>query len=131
MQSRQAAWRELDVAGGIGAAEETVQHLTARGEKVGLIKVRLFRPFDPSWLLAALPVTVKKIAVLDRCKEPGSDGEPLYKDVLTGLAQAVAEGRMATKAGHAPADPACPPSLAARRNPRLGRRSHGADRALV
>ena len=75
---------------GIGAAEEAVQHLTARSEKVGLIKVRLFRPFDPSWLLAAVPVTVKKIAVLDRCKEPGSDGEPLYKDVLTGLAQAVA-----------------------------------------
>ncbi len=81
---------------GIGAAQEAVQHLVARGEKVGLINVRLFRPFDPSFLLAALPVTAKKVAVLDRCKEPGSDGEPLYKDVLTGLAQAVADGRMAT-----------------------------------
>ncbi len=80
---------------GIGAAEETVRHLAAHGEKVGLIKVRLFRPFDPSYLLAALPVTAKKIAVLDRCKEPGADGEPLYKDVLTALAQSVGEGGMA------------------------------------
>jgi len=80
---------------GIGAVEETVQHLVARGEKVGLVKIRLFRPFDPALLIAALPVTVKRIAVLDRCKEPGADGEPLYKDVLTGLAQAVAEGLMA------------------------------------
>jgi pyruvate-ferredoxin/flavodoxin oxidoreductase len=80
---------------GLGAAEETVRHLAAHGEKVGLIKVRLFRPFDPSYLLAALPVTARKIAVLDRCKEPGADGEPLYKDVLTALAQSVAEGRMA------------------------------------
>ncbi len=80
---------------GIGAAEEAVEHLAARGEKVGLIKVRLFRPFDPSHLLAALPVTARKIAVLDRCKEPGADGEPLYKDVLTALAQSVAEGGMA------------------------------------
>ncbi|MEY6432942.1 pyruvate:ferredoxin (flavodoxin) oxidoreductase [Thioalkalicoccus limnaeus] len=86
----------LLMGSGIGAAEETVEHLVARGEKVGLIKVRLFRPFDPSFLLAALPVTAKKIAVLDRCKEPGADGEPLYKDVLTALAQSVASGNMAT-----------------------------------
>ena len=81
---------------GIGAAQEAVEHLAARGEKVGMIKARLFRPFDISALLAALPVTTKKIGVLDRCKEPGADGEPLYKDILTGLAQAVAEGNMAT-----------------------------------
>jgi len=81
---------------GIGAAEESVEHLAARGERVGLIKVRLFRPFDPSYLLGALPVTTRKIAVLDRCKEPGADGEPLYKDVLTALAQSVAEGNMST-----------------------------------
>jgi pyruvate-ferredoxin/flavodoxin oxidoreductase len=80
---------------GIGAAQEAVEHLIARGEKVGMIKVRLFRPFDPSYLLAVLPVTARKIAVLDRTKEPGADGEPLYKDVLTAFAQAVAEGRMA------------------------------------
>ncbi len=81
---------------GIGAAEETVRYLAERGEKVGLIKVRLYRPFDPSYLLAALPVTATRLAVLDRTKEPGADGEPLYKDVVTGLVQAVADGRMAT-----------------------------------
>ena len=81
---------------GIGAAEETVEHLTARGEKVGLIKVRLFRPFAPEHLLQALPVTARKIAVLDRTKEPGADGEPLYKDVVTALAQAFSDGRIAS-----------------------------------
>jgi pyruvate-ferredoxin/flavodoxin oxidoreductase len=80
---------------GIGAAEEAVRHLAAHGEKAGMIKVRLFRPFDASYLLGALPVTTRKIAVLDRCKEPGAGGEPLYKDVLTALAQAVADGDMA------------------------------------
>ncbi|MBK1702042.1 pyruvate:ferredoxin (flavodoxin) oxidoreductase [Thiococcus pfennigii] len=85
----------LLMGSGIGAAQEAVEHLAARGEKVGLLKVRLFRPFDVGALLAALPVTATRLAVLDRCKEPGADGEPLYKDVLTGLAQAVAEGRMA------------------------------------
>ncbi|MGB5466731.1 MAG: pyruvate:ferredoxin (flavodoxin) oxidoreductase [Sedimenticolaceae bacterium] len=77
---------------GIGTAEETVETLVARGEKVGLIKVRLFRPFSPRHLLAALPESVKSIAVLDRTKEPGADGEPLYKDVVTALAQAFAAG---------------------------------------
>ncbi|MFD2110418.1 pyruvate:ferredoxin (flavodoxin) oxidoreductase [Thiorhodococcus fuscus] len=79
---------------GIGAAEETVDHLVAQGEKVGLIKVRLFRPFDPTRLIAVLPDTAKRIAVLDRTKEPGADGEPLYKDILTALAQAHGEGRI-------------------------------------
>jgi pyruvate-ferredoxin/flavodoxin oxidoreductase len=78
---------------GIGAAEETVETLAARGEKVGLVKVRLFRPFSPQHLFAALPDSVKAIAVLDRTKEPGADGEPLYKDVLTALAQAFADGK--------------------------------------
>ena len=77
---------------GAETAEETVEHLTARGEKVGLLKVRLYRPFAADALLAALPESVKAIAVLDRCKEPGADGEPLYKDVLTALAQAAADG---------------------------------------
>ncbi|EXJ16607.1 pyruvate:ferredoxin (flavodoxin) oxidoreductase [Imhoffiella purpurea] len=81
---------------GIGAAEETVEHLTALGEKVGLVKVRLFRPFDPARLIAALPGTTKCIAVLDRTKEPGADGEPLYKDILTALAQAHGEGELAS-----------------------------------
>ncbi|MBN2886060.1 MAG: pyruvate:ferredoxin (flavodoxin) oxidoreductase [Chromatiaceae bacterium] len=77
---------------GLGAAEEAVEHLVARGEKVGLVKVRLFRPLDPAAMLGAIPATVRALAVLDRTKEPGSDGEPLYKDVVTALAQAVAEG---------------------------------------
>jgi len=86
----------LLMGSGIGAAQETVEHMVARGEKVGMIKVRLFRPFSPAHLLAALPVTATKLAVLDRTKEPGADGEPLYKDVVTALATAVASGDMAT-----------------------------------
>ena len=73
---------------GAEAAEETVQALTARGEKVGLIKVRLYRPFSVSHFAAALPATVKKIAVLDRCKEAGAAGEPLYLDVVNALHEA-------------------------------------------
>ena len=68
-------------------AGETVEHLNHQGEKVGLLKVRLFRPLDPQALVAALPVSCTSIAVLDRCKEPGAAGEPLYKDVLTALAE--------------------------------------------
>ena len=67
-------------------AEEVIDYLTAKGEKVGLIKVRLYRPFVPAKLVEALPKTAKKIAVLDRTKEPGSLGEPLYLDVVTALA---------------------------------------------
>ncbi len=69
-------------------AEEVIDYLNAHGEKVGLVKVRLFRPFCPEKLLAAIPETVKKIAVLDRTKEPGSQGEPLYMDVVMALANA-------------------------------------------
>ena len=78
---------------GLGAAQEAVETLIARGEKVGLIKVRLYRPFSPPHLLAALPDSVTALAVLDRTKEPGADGEPLYKDVVTALAQAHADGQ--------------------------------------
>lgn len=63
--------------------EETIDYLLKQGEKIGLIKVRLFRPFAPEYLLKVLPKTVKKIAVLDRTKEPGSLGEPLYQDICT------------------------------------------------
>ncbi len=77
---------------GAEAVEETVEHLTARGEKVGVLKVRLYRPFSAADFIAALPATVKKIAVLDRTKEAGADGEPLYKDVITALAQAWSQG---------------------------------------
>ncbi|HXU79222.1 MAG TPA: pyruvate:ferredoxin (flavodoxin) oxidoreductase [Methylomirabilota bacterium] len=75
------------VAMGSGAevAQETVEHLVARGEKVGLLKVRLFRPFSAAWFVSALPRTVKALAVLDRTKEPGSIGEPLYLDVIAAL----------------------------------------------
>ena len=69
-------------------AEEVIDYLMAQGEKVGLVKVRLFRPFCPDKLLAAIPATAKKIAVLDRTKEPGAQGEPLYLDVVTALANA-------------------------------------------
>lgn len=70
--------------------EETVDHLNALGEKVGLIKVRLFRPFSTAHLLKALPKTCKAIAVLDRTKEPGSVGEPLYLDIVTALTSVAA-----------------------------------------
>ncbi|MBE6667708.1 MAG: pyruvate:ferredoxin (flavodoxin) oxidoreductase [Ruminococcaceae bacterium] len=67
-------------------AEEVIDYLLAKGEKVGLVKVRLYRPFVAAKLIEALPKTAKKIAVLDRTKEPGSLGEPLYLDVVTALA---------------------------------------------
>ena len=63
-------------------AEEVIDYLTAAGEKVGLVKVRLYRPFSAEKLVEAIPDTVKKIAVLDRTKEPGALGEPLYMDVV-------------------------------------------------
>ena len=70
------------------AIEETIDYLTAKGEKVGLLKVHLYRPFVADKMLAAIPKTVKKIAVLDRTKEPGALGEPLYQDVCTALFEA-------------------------------------------
>ena len=69
-------------------AEEVIDYLNAHGEKVGLIKVRLYRPFRADKLIAAIPATAKKIAVLDRTKEPGALGDPLYLDVITALAEA-------------------------------------------
>ena len=70
---------------GIGAAQEAVEALVEQGEKVGLLKVRLFRPFVEEALVSALPKTVKTLCVLDRTKEPGSAGEPLFQDVLTAV----------------------------------------------
>ena len=78
---------------GAGAAREAVDALIARGEHVGLVQVRLFRPFPSAHLLAALPPTVRAIAVLDRCKEPGSVGEPLYQDIITALAEGAGSGQ--------------------------------------
>ncbi len=69
-------------------AEEVIDYMTAHGEKVGMVKVHLYRPFRADKLLAAIPATCKKIAVLDRTKEPGAQGEPLYMDVVTALANA-------------------------------------------
>ena len=79
---------------GAGAAVETVEALNRAGEKVGMVVVRLFRPFDGAAMVAALPESVKHIAVLDRTKEPGAAGEPLYQDVITSLAEAMADGRI-------------------------------------
>jgi len=77
---------------GAEAAHETVEHLLARGEAVGLLKVRLYRPFSVAHFIAALPRTVRVLAVLDRTKEPGSLGEPLYLDVVAAVHEAMAEG---------------------------------------
>jgi pyruvate-ferredoxin/flavodoxin oxidoreductase len=73
---------------GAGATEEAIDRLNAQGEKVGLLKVRLYRPFDADAFIEALPESVKSIAVLDRTKEPGALGEPLYQDVLAALSEA-------------------------------------------
>ncbi len=71
---------------------ETVDYLNSQGQKVGVVKVRLFRPFSVEHFIKALPSTVKKIAVMDRTKEPGSIGEPLYMDVRTAIGEAMADG---------------------------------------
>ncbi|RLA38276.1 MAG: pyruvate:ferredoxin (flavodoxin) oxidoreductase, partial [Gammaproteobacteria bacterium] len=73
------------IGSGADATEEVVETLAAQGEKVGLLKVRLYRPFAASTFIDALPASTRRLAVLDRTKEPGSDGEPLYKDVITAL----------------------------------------------
>ncbi|MEI6893288.1 MAG: pyruvate:ferredoxin (flavodoxin) oxidoreductase [Colwellia sp.] len=77
---------------GVETAIETIKYLNAKGAKLGVLKVRLYRPFSAKHFLAALPESAKRIAVLDRTKEPGSSGEPLYKDILCELAQGVANG---------------------------------------
>jgi pyruvate-ferredoxin/flavodoxin oxidoreductase len=73
---------------------EVVDYVNARGSKVGLVKVHLYRPFDARAFVAALPKTVRQIAVLDRTKEPGGAGEPLYTDIHTAIGEAVAEGKI-------------------------------------
>ena len=79
---------------GSETVSETVRHLNGHGAKVGVLQVRLFRPFPAKELLAALPVTCRSLAVLDRTKEPGSIGDPLYLDILGALAEARAEGTL-------------------------------------
>jgi pyruvate-ferredoxin/flavodoxin oxidoreductase len=78
---------------GAEVAQETVEYLTGRGEKIGIVKVRLYRPFSVEHLIDTLPATVKSIAVLDRTKEPGAVGEPLYIDVTTAISEAFGAGR--------------------------------------
>lgn len=80
---------------GADAARETAEYLALQGERVGVLQVRLYRPFSAEHLLAQLPDSVQSIAVLDRTKEPGSLGEPLYLDVMTSIAEAFAAGKMA------------------------------------
>jgi pyruvate-ferredoxin/flavodoxin oxidoreductase len=80
---------------GAETAHETIDWMNARKERVGVLKVRLYRPFAAAAFVAALPKTTRRIAVLDRTKEPGSLGEPLYLDVVAALAEARAEGRSA------------------------------------
>ena len=82
----------VQMGSGVGASGEAVRKLVAGGQKVGLLTVRLYRPFDVQAFVAALPRSVRSIAVLDRTKEPGAIGEPLYQDVITALAEAWPEG---------------------------------------
>ncbi len=82
---------------GAEAAHEAVEYLSEHGEKVGLVKVRLYRPFSIEHFINALPKTVKAIAVLDRTKEPGSSGEPLYLDVVNALAESMGAGSLPLK----------------------------------
>ncbi len=83
---------------GAEAAQEAIDYLNAHGENLGLLKVRLFRPFASEIFVKALPATVKSIAVLDRTKEPGSAGEPLYQDVVTAIAESFASGKVSFSA---------------------------------
>ena len=78
---------------GAEAAHEAVDHLVAKGEKIGILKVRLYRPFDGKRFIESLPATVKRITILDRTKEPGATGEPLYQDCVTALMEETAAGR--------------------------------------
>jgi pyruvate-ferredoxin/flavodoxin oxidoreductase len=78
---------------GAETAHETIDYFTAKGEKVGLVKVRLYRPFSVEHLMRVLPKTVRRIAVLDRCKEPGATGDPLYLDVVTSLSESFGQGK--------------------------------------
>jgi pyruvate-ferredoxin/flavodoxin oxidoreductase len=91
-------------------AEEVIDYLTAKGEKVGLLKVRLYRPFAADKFIAAIPATAKKIAVLDRTKEPGSQGEPLYMDVVTALANAGISDKVVTGGRYGLGSKDTPPS---------------------
>jgi pyruvate-ferredoxin/flavodoxin oxidoreductase len=93
---RQAERLIVLMGSGADTVRETVDYLNAHNESVGVVQVHLFRPFATAAFLAALPASVRAIAVLDRCKEPGASGEPLYQDVVTVLAEAHATGGLPT-----------------------------------
>jgi pyruvate-ferredoxin/flavodoxin oxidoreductase len=78
---------------GVETAREAIEYMNAGGANLGLVQVHLFRPFSMDHLLDAVPITASAIAVLDRCKEPGSAGEPLYQDIVTAFTESVADGR--------------------------------------
>jgi pyruvate-ferredoxin/flavodoxin oxidoreductase len=80
------------MASGADVVHETIEHMVKNGEKVGAVKVRLYRPWDTTAMLEALPATTKRIAVLDRTKEPGACGEPMYLDVRTAIGEGMADG---------------------------------------
>jgi pyruvate-ferredoxin/flavodoxin oxidoreductase len=82
---------------GADIAQEAIEYLVSKGEKIGMVKVHLYRPFSLEHFINALPATVKSIAVLDRTKEPGSMGEPLYQDVVTAISEAMSSGTTAFK----------------------------------
>src|SRR5437763_1675352 len=82
------------IGAGVETAQETADWLAARGDKVGVLSVQLYRPFSVKDFLATLPATTRAVAVLDRSKEPGAVGEPLYQDVVTALAEAAEEGAL-------------------------------------
>ncbi|NQV05771.1 pyruvate:ferredoxin (flavodoxin) oxidoreductase, partial [bacterium] len=84
---------------GVGAAREAVTRLVAEGEKVGALIVRLYRPFDASAFFSAMPETVRSISVLDRTKEPGATGEPVYQDVVTAAVEAFNDGSLPLTGG--------------------------------
>ncbi|MDD5456862.1 MAG: pyruvate:ferredoxin (flavodoxin) oxidoreductase [Candidatus Margulisbacteria bacterium] len=85
----------IAIGSGCETIEEYINHANKSGQKLGLVKIRLYRPFPVKQFIDALPVSVKKIAVLDRTKEPGSIGEPLYEDVMTALAETAGRAKFA------------------------------------
>ena len=92
--AKDAEYVMIIMGSGWQAAQEAVEHLNGKGEKLGLIKVRLYRPWDASAFVKCLPATVKGITVLDRTKEPGALGEPLYEDVVTTVRELSFDGRL-------------------------------------
>ncbi len=82
---------------GADVAQEAIEYMVSKGEKVGMLKIHLYRPFPTEYFLKALPATVKALSVLDRTKEPGATGEPLYQDVVTALMESMAEGTLPFK----------------------------------